>query len=355
MCGGAIISDYIPAAAARRATGQHPWADLKTTKKKKKSAPSRGVADVDDDFEADFEEFDGESEEDDDVDVDVDVKPFVFTAKSTLSRGFDGHAAKLASQKRKSRYRGFASARGANGLRKLETPAKGLGSGSRSSKPSAPAATKQNPPSEKLDFTQSFDYMNYPETKLYSSLAEELSKPKALPEGAGKNLFSDQGSNFFDYTDFAWETKVETPESALISAPSIANHVESEIPEYGSPRKKMKTCSGDATPTEENTSLELADDLDFEPYMKLLQFPYIEGSSYDSIDGLFGGEVVQDGSNLVDLWSFDDLPMEVVGLGFLSCCRMISCSEYRSKAYYGRVSLPVVVVEEACELDIVMK
>lgn len=45
----------------------------------------------------------------------------------------------------------------------------------------------------------------------------------------------------------------------------------------------------------------------------------------------------------------------VVGLGFLSCCRMISCSEYRSKAYYGRVSLPVVVVEEACELDIVMK
>jgi len=93
MCGGAIISDFIPAGPAgrsRRVTADILWPDLK----KRFSNPL-----LDDDFEAGFREFkdDSEIEDDDDEDEDVDFmvlggkKPFGFsrpnkTSKS-LSRG----------------------------------------------------------------------------------------------------------------------------------------------------------------------------------------------------------------------------------------------------------------------------
>ncbi|KAF2580417.1 hypothetical protein F2Q68_00003423 [Brassica cretica] len=80
MCGGAIISDFIPSPRSRRVTSEFIWPDQK---KKKKKRPS--FSDFDYEFEADFQGFKDDSsfDCDDDFDVDfffADVKPFVFTA-----------------------------------------------------------------------------------------------------------------------------------------------------------------------------------------------------------------------------------------------------------------------------------
>lgn len=92
MCGGAIISDFIPVnPRSRRLTSDLLWADTKKSSKPKRSE----IVDLDDEFEADFQEFKDESDVDDlDIDVDdllLDVKPFAFSAslKSTsgLSHG----------------------------------------------------------------------------------------------------------------------------------------------------------------------------------------------------------------------------------------------------------------------------
>ena len=99
MCGGAIISDFIPATAAgksRRVTADCLWPDLKKSVSGKRfSKPLRPeVVTLDDDFEADFREFKDDSdidEAEDDVDLLVDAKPFAFTAAAKhskpLSRG----------------------------------------------------------------------------------------------------------------------------------------------------------------------------------------------------------------------------------------------------------------------------
>ena len=82
MCGGAIISDYIPTG---RVTADHLWPDLAKGKSKKggsgysKPLRSGAVVDLDNDdddkdFEADFLEFKDES--DDEISVIHDVKPF---------------------------------------------------------------------------------------------------------------------------------------------------------------------------------------------------------------------------------------------------------------------------------------
>lgn len=85
MCGGAIISDFIPAARSRRVTDADLlWPNLKKAKSTKKKGSRRRLAqETEDDFEADFREFNdesGESEEDDVVEI-VDVKLPAFAPK----------------------------------------------------------------------------------------------------------------------------------------------------------------------------------------------------------------------------------------------------------------------------------
>ena len=94
MCGGAIISDLIPPTRSQRLTADFLWPDLKKSGSKKGSGKrySKPVIDLNDDFEADFQEFkDGESDVDDLDDVLADVKPFTFSAtkkpSSAVSRG----------------------------------------------------------------------------------------------------------------------------------------------------------------------------------------------------------------------------------------------------------------------------
>ena len=94
MCGGAIISDLIVPTRSQRLTADYLWPDLKKSGSKKGSGKrfSKPVIVLDDDFEADFQEFkDEESEVEDFDDVLADVKPFAFSAtkkpSSAVSHG----------------------------------------------------------------------------------------------------------------------------------------------------------------------------------------------------------------------------------------------------------------------------
>ena len=96
MCGGAIISDFIPTVRSeRRVTADYLWRGSKRggangVKTKKSNGHRRAVKDTEDDFEADFQEFEYESmvsEVEDEVEH-VD-KPFAFasTGNNTLVLG----------------------------------------------------------------------------------------------------------------------------------------------------------------------------------------------------------------------------------------------------------------------------
>lgn len=80
MCGGAIISDFI-APTRSRLTADYLWPDLKKSSSGKRfSKPLRPeIVDLDDDFEADFQEFKDESDVDEDDDM-VEAKPSAFSA-----------------------------------------------------------------------------------------------------------------------------------------------------------------------------------------------------------------------------------------------------------------------------------
>ncbi|TVU09664.1 hypothetical protein EJB05_43153, partial [Eragrostis curvula] len=290
MCGGAILSGFIRPSGAAAAKN----------KKQQQQQPRRVTADVlwpglgrkaaEDDFEADFREFErGLSEDDadcgggdDEDDVIEEVPPppapawFVFGGAAKAAPDV---ALPTVGENRITNFADEAFSHPNNGDNDL------------------------------------FAMFAFSDNKVPLKSAETAGflppvKPVVPTEGFGTNMLSDQSSNSYGSSDFGWDDEIMTSDYTSVFAPNNAVPAYAE-PAYlqGGPSKRMRNNYGVAVP-QGNGAPSLTQDMSgFDPEMKYLPLPCVESSSEVSMDSLLQNDVTQDGASNGDLWGVDELLM----------------------------------------------
>ncbi|KAF8733185.1 hypothetical protein HU200_015560 [Digitaria exilis] len=321
MCGGAILADFIP--PQRRVKARHLWPESK--KPRSAGAGGRKRTLEEEDFEADFAEFDVEPGESED-----EVKPFAAPRSGIAAKGtwLDGlnitaaglHGSAVTSQrKRKNQFRGIRQRPWGKWAAEIRDPRKGVrvwlgtyNSPEEAARAYDAEARRIRGKKAKVNFPDEAPVANIDaeEKPVINNMTNTIPDPfmqtqnmsfAPLVDSAASiqepvvNMSSDQGSNSFSCSDFSLENGTRTSDITSVLAP-VPTSIEVDESAF-----LQGTADSVLPPVTGNSSVDLAE---LEPYMNFLM-----DNSDESISSLLGNDGSQDVVSNMDLWSFDDMPM----------------------------------------------
>lgn len=308
MCGGAIISDFIPATKSRRLTADYLWPDLKKAKKAKKSTVQ---IEDDADFEADFQEFNDAGIESDEEEGDVveitNPQPFFFTATPGIARGgpaaqkkaveCSGLATKSveSKRKRKNKFRGIRQRPWGKWAAEIRDPRKGVRVWLGTFNTAEEAARAYDAEARRIRGEKA--KVNFPD-----NTAPPLVQNSSNPMLSQAPMVSP--NKYLLETDSVEEKVVPMGDMNMYPSNQFANSFGYNAG-FGSAQNMAPAMGNDTIP-------DLSDDIsDLSSYLKF----YLDGSPDGSTDGSvngFLGDGLLDGSDVTqdvvgnELWSFDD-------------------------------------------------